>query len=163
MGGCERIGDLAGDRRPALAGGLQVGDRVQQHARVGVLRSGEDLVRRPQLREPAQVHDADPVGDVVDDGEVVGDEEVGQPELPLQVLHEVQDLRLHRDVQGRGRLVANHELRVARQRARDRDSLALAARELVRVRVGVGGRQADLGEQGVDALASSGPTPATRR
>jgi hypothetical protein len=39
----------------------------------------------------------------------VADEQIGQPELALQVLHQVDDLRLDRDVQRRDRLVADDE------------------------------------------------------
>ena len=68
--------------------------------------------------------------------EVVADEEVGEPELLLQVLEQVDDLRLDRDVERGDRLVADDELRVERQRPGDADALALAAGELVRVAVG---------------------------
>ena len=69
---------------------------------------------------------------MTDDVEVVGDEDVREPELLLQVLQQVQDLRLHRDVEGRDGLVADDQLRVDRERPGDADPLALAARELVR-------------------------------
>ena len=59
----------------------------------------------------------------------MGDEQVGEPELSLQALEEVEDLRLHRDVERRDRLVADEDLRVDGERAGDRDALALAARE----------------------------------
>jgi len=69
---------------------------------------------------------------VADDVQVVRDEDVGEAEVALQVLEQVQDLRLNRDVECRDRLVADDQLRVDRERARDTDPLALAARELVR-------------------------------
>ena len=47
-------------------------------------------------------------------------------------------------VEGGDRLVADDHLRLERQRARDGDALALAARELVRVAVDVLGVEADL-------------------
>ena len=74
------------------------------------------------------------VGDVLDDADVVGDEEVGQSEFALQGLEPVQDLRLHADIQRRGRLVADDHLGLHRQRAGDGDgdALALAAAEFVR-------------------------------
>jgi hypothetical protein len=98
--------------------------------------------RRRELDEAAEIHHADAVAHhVPHDREVVADEQVGQPELALQVLHQVQDLRLHRDVERRGRLVADQELGVGGQRARDRDALALAAREFVREFLAVGGER----------------------
>jgi hypothetical protein len=48
--------------------------------------------------------------DVAHHRQVVADEQVGQALLALQVLHDVQHLRLHRHVQRRGRLVADQEL-----------------------------------------------------
>ena len=65
----------------------------------------------------------------------------------LQVLEQVQDLRLHGDVERRDRLVADDQLRLQRERARDPDPLPLAARELVRVAVVVLGAETDPGEQ----------------
>ena len=107
----------------------------------------EEVARGRELDDAAEVHDADAVGDVVDDGEIVRDEEVREPEPPLQVAHQVQHLRLHRHVERRRRLVADEERRVRRQRARDRDALPLAARELVRILRAVGRREADLLQQ----------------
>ena len=59
--------------------------------------------------------------------EVVRDEQVGQPVTLLDVLHQVQHLRLHRHVERRGRLVADQELRI-RSPARARSRCAGAAR-----------------------------------
>ena len=70
---------------------------------------------------------------VLDHGQVVGNEEIGQAELALQVHHQVEDLRLNGDIEGRNRFVGDDELRRERERARDPDTLALAAGELVRV------------------------------
>jgi hypothetical protein len=67
------------------------------------------------------------------DGQVVRDEEVGQRELVLQFVEQVDDLGLDRDVEGRYRLVRDDEVRVEREDARDADALPLAARELVRI------------------------------
>ena len=80
-----------------------------------------------------EVHDRDPVRDVAHDAQVVGHEQVGQPEVVLEVVEQVHDLRLHRDVERRHRLVEHDQLGLERQRPGDADPLALAARELVRV------------------------------
>ena len=98
-----------------------------------------EVVGGRELHDLAEVHDRDPVGDVPDDGEVVRDEEVGEVEVALQLLHQVDDLRLDRDVERGDRLVADEEVGVERERAGEADALALAAGELVRVaRRGVG-------------------------
>ena len=125
--------------------------RGEQRDGVRVDRVLVDLVRGPDLDDLAQVHHRDPVGDVADDAEVVGDEHVGEPELVLQVLEQVDDLRLDRDVEGRDGLVGDDHLRLQRERAGDADALALAARELVREALDVLGREPDAVEQLLDA------------
>jgi hypothetical protein len=93
---------------------------------------------------------------VLHDRKVVRDEEVRQPQLVLQVLQEVDDLRLHGDVESGDGLVEHHELRIRRQRARDADALPLPSGELVRIALPVVGREADFQEELRDALVAIG-------
>ena len=51
------------------------------------------------LDDLADIHDRHPVADVGNHAQVVGDEQVGQPHLFLQILEQVQDLRLHGHIQ----------------------------------------------------------------
>jgi hypothetical protein len=81
----------------------------------------------------------------------VGDEQVRQPELDLQLGEHVEDLRLDRDVEGGNGLVCDDELRGRDERACDPDPLPLPARELVRVAVVVLGVQPDHFEHLPDA------------
>src|SRR3546814_20922713 len=82
--------------------------------------------------EAAKIHEADEVENVIDCGEIVANEKVSEAQIALEPIHQVQDLRLHRDVERRGRLVANQEFRVAGQSAGDGDALALPDGEVVR-------------------------------
>jgi hypothetical protein len=66
----------------------------------------------------------------------VGDEEVGQAELALQVLEQVDDLRLHDTSSAETGSSQTMSFGLERERAGDADALALAAGELVRVAVG---------------------------
>ena len=68
-----------------------VGDRNrrEQRQRVRVERVVVQVVGRRDLDDLAEVHHRDPVGDMPDDGQVVGDEEVGGAEFLLEVLEEV--------------------------------------------------------------------------
>jgi hypothetical protein len=118
-----------------------------------VLRQGEQLLGRSFLRNPPHVHHDDPVGHVPHHRQVVGDEQVRQPALALQVVQQVQDLGLHRHVEGAGGFVEDDQLGVEGQGPRDRDPLALAAGELVRVAVQVLTTQAHLFEQADDPCA----------
>ena len=70
-----------------------------------------ELLGVGQLDDAAEVHHRDAVRDLVDHREVVGDEDVRQLELALQVLQQVEDLRLDRDVERRHGLVADDQLR----------------------------------------------------
>ena len=65
----------------------------------------------------------------------------------LQFAHQVQHLRLHRDVERGRRFVAHQEARFGGQRPRDRNPLALSARELVRILHAVDRREPDLREE----------------
>ena len=105
---------------------------------------------------------------MADDRQVVRDEEVGEAALLLQLVQQVQDLRLHRDVERAGRLVEHDQVRVERQRAGDRDALPLPAGELVRVAVEVLPAEPDLlqqldhafGQVGAGRLAIDAERPA---
>ena len=70
-------------------------------------------------------------------------------ELPLELQDQIEDADPDRHVEHRDRLVGEDHARLDGQRARDRDALALAARELVRVllRDLVGRHEADAREQ----------------
>ncbi|KAG1246263.1 hypothetical protein G6F65_020780 [Rhizopus arrhizus] len=95
-----------------------------------MLRRIEQPVGGRLLDDPAQVHHRHAVGHVAHDRQVVADEHVRQAEFLLQVAHQVQDLRLHRHVQRGSGFVADQELGFSCQGARDRNALALAARQL---------------------------------
>ena len=89
------------------------------------------------LHQHAHVHDCDAIADVLHHAQVVGDEQVGQAVLFLQVLQEVQNLGLHGHVEGGDRLVEDDQLRVQGQGPCDADALPLAAAEGVGIAVQV--------------------------
>ncbi len=76
---------------------------------------------------PEPEHD-DPVGDLEDVGEVVADHDHAEAAI-AQPLDQLEDLLGLDDAERRRRLVEHHELRIAEQRAGDRDRLALPAGE----------------------------------
>jgi hypothetical protein len=119
-----------------------------------VLRIRNDLLRGTLLDDPPQVHDCDPVREMGGSREVVRDHQDPEPLLP-QPVQQVQDACPNGNVQHRHGLVREEELRIQHQARRDRDALALAARELVRepVDVELGGCQARPDESVEDALA----------
>ena len=90
-----------------------------------------------QLDYPAEVHDRDAVGDMSNHSQIMADKQVGEAQPALQLLKQIDDLRLDRNVQRGDGLVANDQLRVQRKRAGNADALPLSAREFVRIPVGV--------------------------
>ena len=70
------------------------------------------------LDDLAEVHHRDLGAEVPDDREVVGDEQERDVELALQVLEQVDHLRLDRHVERGDRLVGHEQLGVAGSSAR---------------------------------------------
>ena len=67
----------------------------------------------------------------------MGDEDVGKAETLAQIGQQPDDLHLDRDVERRDGFVAHDQFGFARQRARNRDALALPAGKLVGMAVGM--------------------------
>src|SRR5690606_2781824 len=82
-----------------------------------------------------EIHHHHIVSDVTHDRKIVADENVSQAELFLQISKNVEHLRLHGKIKRRNRLIENEQLRIEHQRARNRDTLALTAREHMRVAI----------------------------
>src|SRR5438067_2245986 len=130
--------DLAREDDPAsraLCHGVGVWNSRQQSLGVGMGWTGEELFRGAGLDDDAEVHHRDAVRNMTDDRQVMGDEQVGEPELLFQVLEEVDHPGAHRDVKGRNGFVENDHLGPQRQRACDLYALTLTARELVGIAV----------------------------
>ena len=98
-----------------------------------MLRLGEELRGRRDLDHTAGIHDADPVGDLRQQAEIVGDIEHRHAKPRAQIDQQRDDLLLRRHVEAGRRLVEHDEGRVAGERHGDADALLLAARELVRI------------------------------
>ena len=127
--------------------GVGDGDGGEQGEGVGVQGVEVEVVAGADFDDFAEVHDGDAVGDVPHDGQVVGDEQVGEVEFALQVVEEVDDLGLDGDVEGGDGFVGDDQFRAQGQGAGDADALALAAGEFVGVAVVVLGAEADQFEQ----------------
>ena len=81
------------------------------------------------------------MGDVADDGQVVGDEQVGETELPLEVLEQVDDLARTETSSAETGSSATMNVGSQGEGPGDADALALSAGEAVRETVG------DVGER----------------
>jgi hypothetical protein len=63
----------------------------------------------------------------------VRDEQQRQPKIALQILQQVQNLRLHADIERRHGFVADDQPRRQRQRPRNADPLPLPAGKRMRI------------------------------
>ena len=94
---------------------------------------GEQLLHRRLFHDLAGVHHHDALRGLRHHAHLVGDQHHRHAEARLHVEQQVEDLRLDGDVERRGRLVGDQQLRPAGQRHGDHHALAHAAGELVRV------------------------------
>ena len=143
-----QVGRRAGDADQLPARSVQRGERVQQSPGVGVRGLAHDGRRGAGLEQPARVHDRDPVGQLEQQRQVVGDEQDREAERLLE-LHDLgQDVPLDHHVERGGRLVHDDDLGIGGQGHRDHHALPHAARQLVRVGPEPVTRDADQVEQG---------------
>ncbi|MOA32751.1 hypothetical protein D3C78_1539950 [compost metagenome] len=63
---------------------------------------------------------------MLDHRQVMGDEDVRQSQILLQIHHQVQYLRTHRNVQCGNRFIGNHHIGIQHQSTCNRDTLTLA-------------------------------------
>ncbi|EGJ74167.1 putative ABC transporter ATP-binding protein [Streptomyces sp. Tu6071] len=128
---------------------------LDEEARVRVARVVQHLGGGALFDHVAVAHDEHFRADLGDDGEVVRDDEEGEPRLLAEVGEEVEDLGLDGDVERRRRLVGDQDAGPGRERGGDQDALEHPAGQLVGV-LGAdpgGFAQVDLGEEFGGALA----------
>ncbi len=129
----ERASSAVEHGQRQVAAGVQRGHGGEQIFCVGLLRVEEDLVARAGFEQRAVAEDGDAVGDAGDDGEVMRDEEHGEAKALAEIGEQVEDLRLHGDVERGGGLVGDQQLRPVDDGHRNDDALPLATGKLVRV------------------------------
>ena len=131
-----------------LVGGsarLRHGDHRDQGLRVRMLGVRDDLGRRADLHDAAEIHHRDAVGHDPREREVVRDEQARDLTLLAQVQHQAQDAGAERHVEHRRRLVGHDDVRIQHHRGRDRHALPLAARQVVRMALRDVGRRVQSG------------------
>ena len=138
----EQARRLPGDRLEPLEVGVEPREAVHQPDRVRVARGLKIVVDVAELDDAARVHHDDAVGELGDQAEVVRDEDDRRVRLLLRGAHDLDDLRLDRDVERRRRLVGDEDPR-ARSRSPSRSSRAGASRPRTRAGTGSTRRSAD--------------------
>src|SRR5690606_14699832 len=116
--------------------------------------SAPQALDRQLLHQAAGLHHRDPAAEMGDHGQIVADQQVGEATFLPQAGQEVQDFRLHRDVQCGGRFVEQQHPWFEDERPGDGDALSLATRKLVGKAEAEGGIQSDCLQHPFDPLSA---------
>ena len=113
---------------------IMAGDAfAHQAARIFLLRLLQDLSRIAEFDHLAAFQHHDPIGDLGDDGKVVGDVERRRTMLADELAEGGEAFDLGRHVERRGRLVEDQNIGLGDHRHRRHHALKLAAGHLMRV------------------------------
>ena len=124
----------AGDGREyGFAFVIPPGHGGEQGSCISMARIAEELRHLCTLDYATAIHDQHPVAVLRDYPQIVGDEDGGSRQVATQFPEEVENLLLHRDVEGGSRLVCNDEFGVAKERNRYHNALTHTTRKFVGV------------------------------
>ena len=90
-----QIGDDTGDRWQLTASPVDAWHRVEQGASIGVARMPKHVTHRAGFHDLSSVHDANAIGYLRNNAQIMGDEEHGHTEIATQRADQIEDLRLH--------------------------------------------------------------------
>src|SRR5712672_2561616 len=128
----KRIGSHASSLRLFLVNRQRrVRNRRQQFLGIRILRVAEHAFGKTLLDDSSGPHHDDTIAQQTHYVQIVRHEQIAHAHRRLEVLQQVEHDRLHRDVEGCGRLVEDDELWMQRNRARDADAGLLATGQLV--------------------------------
>src|SRR2546425_1447296 len=119
-------------RRPGCDLLVERNDRLQEALRVWMKGLSEEIGDRGVLDNLSRIHDGHAVTKLRDHREVVCDIEDRRIDPSTEILKQFQNLGLRGHIEGRGRLVRNHERRIAREGDRDHRPLLHSPAQLVR-------------------------------
>src|SRR5215510_9001278 len=130
-GDVKPVRDLADDGESPGWCATRGGGRGDQGGGVWVPGLTADAFSAANLNEFAQIHDPNPITHVLDRGQIVADQEIGDAEFSLQIFQEIENLRADGDIEGGHRLVEDHQGGLQHQSPCDPDTLTLATAKLV--------------------------------
>src|SRR3989441_10139027 len=119
-------------RRPGCDLLVERNDRLQEALRVRMKGLGEQVGDRGVLDNLSRIHDGHTVTQLRNHREVVCDVKDRGIDPLAEILKQFQNLGLRGHIEGRGRLVRDHERRIAREGHRDHRPLLHSAAQLVR-------------------------------
>jgi hypothetical protein len=92
---------LANNDAVSDAAGIGTRHGVQQRLRVGMLRRSEERILLRKLDDRSGIDHGDAMRNGANDGKVVRDEQITDAEAVLHVHQQIDDLRLHRNIERR--------------------------------------------------------------
>ena len=104
---------------------------LKQCLGVEVLHIGEQILRRPCFNHAPLLHDNDFVGDIRDHCQIMRDQQQPHVKVLHQVLEQVENARLCRDIQGSCGFVCDQQLGAQGDGHGNNDPLTLAARQFM--------------------------------
>src|ERR1700682_3673826 len=122
-----------------------------------MLRTAVQVVAIRELDDLAQVHDGHAVADVLHHAQIVGDKQIRQPELGLQLGHQVEHLRLNGDIERGYRLTGHNDVWAHHACPGQPDALTLPAAELMRVTIYIKAAKPDFLEDFGDGFFTAAP------
>ena len=105
--------------------GVDYRNCTEKSSGIRVSGGGEEFVGVGLLHELSQIHYSNSVGNVSDYPKIMGYKEISDSFLLLQILQQVYNLGLDRDVKGANRFVADNKIRSYCQGPGNRDTLSL--------------------------------------
>ena len=96
-----------------------------------MLRIPENINRCAILDHPPEIHHRHIIRHLRYHAQIMRNDDNRRAEVLLQLLHQVDNLRLNRDIQRRSRLVRDQDRRIARQRQRNHHALTHPAAQLM--------------------------------
>lgn len=131
-----RAGHVAGESVQAVQITPDFGDRADQRPGVRVRWAGDELLGGSLFDDLSGIHHGNPLGDVRNETEIVGDHQDGHAHLLLDVPEQFDDLGLNGDVERRRGFIGDQQFWFGGQGHGDHDSLLHAPTELVGVILG---------------------------
>ena len=153
--GGAQIRQLTGNRGEPLLSAINGWYRGEQPFRVGVNRVKEHIPGLAALDDLAGIEHRHMAGNAPYDPKVVADEHHRQPAAALQLLKQIQDLRLDCDIERRGGFVQDKQVGLGRKRTGQQGALPHTTGQFVRI-----GPGDDLRAQNTDFVEQLDGAPA---